>query len=178
MSLASRDIASMEITDSLLSANDKGRGQLIQNVEQQLVQQSVKFHDVLKRQSIKTFASMYKTTIPGQNNAVKTIKADRRLMQRLLTAVSAGQPVELESILQHELTSIPLSFAKAGGEMNSISKSELIGILADGFNLLPDFPESEIRTCALIGGHALIQKLVNVQTAKLLEIMLESSWDM
>ena len=61
---------------------------------------------------------MYKTTISGQNNAVKSIKADRRLMQRLLTAVSAGRTIELESILHHELIPVQMSLAKAGGEMN------------------------------------------------------------
>ena len=52
-----------------------------------------------------------------------------------------------------------MSLAKAGGEMNPTSKSELIGILTDGFDISLDLPESEIPTGVLMDGHALIQKL-------------------
>ena len=54
---------------------------------------------------------------------MKSVKADRKLIQRLLNAVTAGRPVEMDSIMKHELSTLPLSIAKVGGNMHSTSKA-------------------------------------------------------
>ena len=71
------------------------------------------------------FASLYKMTFAGKQNEKKTIKAERRLLQLLLTASLAGRKVDLNEVLQHKLSSIPLSLAKVNGDMNSTAKAEL-----------------------------------------------------
>ena len=53
---------------------------------------------------------------------MKSVKADRKLIQRLLNAVTVGRPVEMDSIMKHELSTVPLSIAKVGGDMHSTSK--------------------------------------------------------
>ena len=49
-----------------------------------------------------------------QNSSGKqnTIKMDRNILQRLLTAYQAGCTVNLENILQHEPMTVPLSFVE------------------------------------------------------------------
>ena len=117
------------------------------------------FHDVLKKHRSKTFATLYKATVSTKHNVQKTVKADRKLLQRLLNAVTAGRTVEMGSILKHELSPIPLSLAKHGGDMNSTQKSELIKVLADGIHIPSAIPEANMKTRVLIGGHGLIQAL-------------------
>ena len=117
------------------------------------------FHDVLKKHRSKTFATLYKATVSTKHNVQKTVKADRKLLQRLLNAVTAGRTVEMGSILKHELFPVPLSIAKHGGDMNSTQKSELINVLADGIPIRSAIPEANMKTCVMIDGHGLIQAL-------------------
>lgn len=46
------------------------------------------------------------------------IKADKRLMQRLLNAQQSGRTVDMENVMKHELSGVPLSLAKTDGSMN------------------------------------------------------------
>jgi len=124
-----------------------------------LIEGTVGFHDTLRKHHSKTFADLYKTNVSTKQNVQKTIKADRKLLQRLLNAVTAGRPLEMATILKHELSPIPLSLAKVGGKMNSASKSELINILMAGLQVPPEVPEADKKTCVIIDGHALIQAL-------------------
>lgn len=81
------------------------------------------------------------TAISTQQSTQKSIKADRKLLQRLLTAVTAGRSVEMDSIVKHELSPVPLSLAKPGGQMNSTPKADLISILMSGVSIPPEVPE-------------------------------------
>ena len=104
------------------------------------------FHDVLKKDRSKTFATMYKATVSTKHSVQKTVKVDRKLLQRLLNAVTAGRTVEMGSILKHELSPVPPSLAKHGGDMNSTQKSELINVLADGVRIPSAIPEANMTT--------------------------------
>ena len=66
---------------------------------------------------------------PCTQNVQKTIKAERKLLRRLLNVVIAGRTVETVNVLKHELSQFPQSLAKPGGEMNTKSKANLISIL-------------------------------------------------
>ena len=64
----------------------------------------IKLHDALKKTKPLTFSSLYEV---AKENKVKdkavTIKADRSILQRIITAYGAGRTVDLHSILRHEL---------------------------------------------------------------------------
>ena len=68
------------------------------------------------------------------------------MIQRLLNAVTAGRPVEMDSIMKHELSTVPLSIAKVGGNMHSTSKAELIDILKGQINIPSKLPETDMKT--------------------------------
>ena len=61
--------------------------------------------------------------------------------------------------MKHELSTIPLSIAKVGGDMHSTSKAELIDILKGQINIPSELPETDMKTCVLIDGHVLIKAL-------------------
>ena len=105
----------------------------------------------------KTFASLYKMTFAGKQNEQKKIKADRRLLQQLLTTSLAGRKIDLNKVL----SSIPLSLAKVNGDMNLTAKAELPKIITKDEKILPNVtePHTTQRTCVLVDGHAYIQAL-------------------
>ena len=143
------------MVSDLLRAEERGKLHVITNVKQRLIEKTVGFHDVLKKHRSKTFATLYKATVSTKHN----VKADRKHLQRLLNAVTAGRTVEMGSILKHELSPVPLSLAKHGGDMNSTQKSVLINVLADGIPIPSAIPEANMKTCVKIDGHGLIQAL-------------------
>ena len=101
---------------------------------------------------------MYQVSVVSQQKC-QIVKADRKLLQRLLTAAHAGRTIEIASILKHELSPVPLSLAKVGGAMNTTSKSDLMNLLTSDMGVgVPEIlPDAKLRTCTIIDGHALIQ---------------------
>ena len=117
------------------------------------------FHDALRKHNSKTFADLYKTNISSKLNVQKTIKADRKLLQRLVNAVTSGRTAQMRDILKHELSPIPLSLAQPSRDMNTTIKAELIAVLTNGVDIPSEVPDADTKTCGLIDGHALIQSL-------------------
>ena len=63
------------------------------------------------------------------------------------------------NILKHELSPIPLSLAKLGGDMNSTQTSELINVRVDGIHIPSAIPKTNMKTCVVFDGHGLIKAL-------------------
>ena len=159
VSLATKDIATMEITENLLSAEKRGKHLVTGFVNERLVSKSVLFY---RRQNTETFGTLYKTTVTTKADVnAKVIKADRTLLQRLFVASQAGRHVSMEEILKHKLSPLPLSLTKINGEMHSAAKSELATLVTKEIGIEPKtkLSNSEERTCVLIDGHALIQAI-------------------
>ena len=113
-----------------------------------------------KKNNSKTFKTLYQTTLPVKQSEQKVIKADRKLLQHLLTASMAGRKISMDKVLQHELSSLPLSLAKLNGDMNSTSKSDMVDILTVDTEILHCIPiPAAHKTCVLIDGHAVIQAM-------------------
>jgi len=159
VSLVTKDIAPTDVVDNLLMAKDRGLQHVANFVQERSVEQTVGFHEPIKRHLSKTFASVYKAFVPIKPNIQKTIKADRQLMQRLLNAITADRIVQMVNVLKHELSPIPLSLAKVGGDMNTTAKSDLINLLMDQKTASSELPNSTLQKCILIDGHALIQAI-------------------
>ena len=62
-------------------------------------------------------------------------------------------PVEMAEISKHELSPVPLSLAKLGGEMNTTQKADLIHILSSGITIPAKVSASDKKTCVIIDGH-------------------------
>ncbi|XP_071479491.1 uncharacterized protein [Diadema antillarum] len=159
VSLATRDVATPDVMRDLMTAEKRGKQQVISFVKERLIEGTIGFHATMKKNRSHTFADLYKTKITTTLQTQKTIKADRKLMQRLLNAVTGGRSLEMASVLEHELSPIPLSLANSGGELNSTPKAELISALMGEVHTPSNVPDTNLKTCLLIDGHALIQSL-------------------
>ena len=133
VSIATNDVSTAAIESDLLSVQS--------NINKWFVEKKTPFFYPLPKVKSKTFASLYKMTLAGKQNKKKTIKAGRRLLQQLLTASFAGRKVDLNEVLQHELSSIPVSLAKANDDMNSTSKAEPAKIITKNEKILPNVTE-------------------------------------
>jgi len=164
VALTTKDVATDEIQADILGAKSRGINRVLQDVKSRLVEKSESFFDPMKKQNSKTFANLYKFEIVTSPSERKVIKADRRLMQRLVNAQQCGRVVDMSTILKHELAVVPLSLAKTDGTMHSTTKSDLLGILSTDVPVQtsPTFPgldDPMKGACVLIDGHALIQSL-------------------
>ena len=110
--IMSKDIATLEIQQSLLTAKECGQTQVDEFLNQRLLptdERKVKFSDPLHKNKALTFASLYEviSSAHSRNEKKKILKADRSILQRLIMAYEA-RTVNLHNILKRELLPVPL----------------------------------------------------------------------
>ena len=157
VSLATKYTAPCEVVSGHLTTEVRDMQAVITNVKKRLAKETTGFYDALKKHQSKTFADLYKVKVSTTQNVEKPIKADRKLLHRLLNVVIVIRTVEMVNVLKHGLSPFPKSLAKPGGEMNTTSKADLISILMAGLHTPSDSTDDYLNTCVLIDGHALIQ---------------------
>lgn len=103
--IANKDVVMLEIEKELLTVPQNGQSQLDVFVEERLLpskRRRVTFRDKLKKNKYLTFASLFEVEWSDpKTGKAKTIKADRNILQRLISAYDAGRPVNLNSIMAH-----------------------------------------------------------------------------
>ena len=82
----------------------------------------------MQKNKAMTFSTLYEV-VPPFKSKQNTIKVDRNILQRLITAYKAGCKVNLEDVLKHELMTVPLSLAKTNGNSHSTNKALLSAVL-------------------------------------------------
>ena len=128
--IATKDIATDSIQNALLHANKLVKDRLI--VTSQSNQPAVSIHEPLHRNNAPAFATLYQVTKNTKDKDKKTVlKADRNVLHRLITAYEAGRPVDLPSVLKHELLPVPVSLAEMNGTLRTSNKSGLASILTE-----------------------------------------------
>ena len=108
--IANKDLVSQAIEIDLLTAAEKGQDQLNTFVEERLLpieEGRVTFRDKLPQNKYLTFASLFELQLSDTTGKAETVKADRNNLQRLIAAYEAGRPVNLNSIMMHELFVVP-----------------------------------------------------------------------
>ena len=160
--IITKDVVTPVIQESLLSAEHLGQMQLKVFVEKRLCEppdsnQHLDLKSPIQKNKAKTFASLYEVVQPSKGKQ-NTIKVDRNILQRLITAYRAGQEVNLENILQHELMTVPLSLATTTGSLHSTNKSVLAEILTQQVKTLENVTLDK-HSCLLIDGQALVMAL-------------------
>lgn len=165
--LATRDVAPATVTEALLTAHSRGESKLHTFVHDRLSTQTTGFHEKLKLMKNPTLKSMYEiqSKATGTQKA-KTVKADRVLFHRLLVSKDSGRDIDLKEVLQHELSPVPLSLADLSGQLRSTNKAALGQILQEEITTLEKLPSTDLRTCAIIDGQALVQALGKPTGAK------------
>ena len=128
-SIATKDVAAPAIQEFLLRAEELGQSKLDNFVEERLVNTTVKFRDRLQKSNPLTFKSLYEVSNKDTKGKVTTLKADRTILQRLVTAFQAGRKVDLHHVLQHEPLNIPISIANCDGSLRTGSKAILADVI-------------------------------------------------
>ena len=117
------------------------------------------FRDKLTQNKYLTFASLFEVKQSDHKTGkAKTVKADRNILQRLITAYEAGRPVDLKNIMRHELFVVPLSLAEVNGQLRSGSKEILATILTSDIACPNHLEARDLQgeTTLIIDGQALV----------------------
>lgn len=164
--LATKDLATEAIQNSLLCAKDLGQEEVNTFVEERMIvpdqggKPDVQIHSPLHKSYAKTFSSLYEVVKDSKDKDKRTIlKVDRNILKRLVTAYEAGRPVDLPSVLKHELLPVPVSLAEMNRRLRTGKKSALADKLTEGV-VCPDAIELNGRSsCLIIDGQALVVAL-------------------
>ena len=120
--MATKDIVTKDIENDLLSAQSKGQEEVNNFITKRLIApepRNIKFRDPLSKNKPLTFTSLFevKHKDSKQKSIEKAIKADRKILQRLITAYESGRRVDLSYILTHELLTVPHALAETNGTL-------------------------------------------------------------
>ena len=87
---------------------------------------------------------------------VTTLKADRTILQQLVTAFQAGRKVDLHHVLQHELMNIPISIANCNGSLRTGSKAILADVITRAVVCPAEVKVDQSNSCLIIDGQAVV----------------------
>ncbi|CAH3018507.1 unnamed protein product [Porites evermanni] len=160
--MVTKDLTTTQIEESLLNASSLGQKKLDTFVKERLMvpkedENRKKLRDPLPKNKALTFVSLYEAEKKEREKSA-AIKADRTILQRIITAYDAGRRVDLPRILSHELVSVPLAIADTNGQLRSGNKSVLIELLSGGMEYTRVTPVTG-RSTLVIDGQALVMAL-------------------
>ena len=152
-------MAGNDIRKDLLTATQCGREQLDGLLEKRLLPGATQsIHDPIVKNKSKTFESLNLVEVSTTTGRSRTIKADRDLFCRLLSAASSGCQIDLKALLQHKLSPVPLAIATTDYTLRSTEKAALFHLLADS-HVQVQLPETDQATCVIVDGMAAVQAL-------------------
>jgi len=160
--IVTKDLVTPEIERDLLSAKQKGQEQLMHFIEERVIpkeERVTKFRDPLSKNKPLTFNSLFEVTRSRTGSVKeKAIKADRKILQRLITAYEAGRDVNLDEILCHELLPVPLALAEMNGNLRSGSKAIFSQVLTADVPCPPMLEQGELggQATLIIDGQAMV----------------------
>ena len=164
--IATKDLATDSIQDSLLHAKEHGQEEVRKFVRNRLIKNTqndkpdVSIHERLHKNRSPTFANLYEVVKDTKDKSNKSImKADRNVLQRLITAYESGRPVDLPSVLKHELLPVPLSLAEMNGALRTGNKSILEDVLIQDTDCPDRIQLHDTSSCLIIDGQALLVAL-------------------
>ena len=121
--MATKDVVTTRIEESLLKANSLGQEKLDTFVKERLMAPKEdgnhkKLRNRLLKKKASTFSSLCKAE-KKESEKSAVIKADRSILQRIITACDAGRRVDLPRILSHELMAVPLAIADTNSQLRT-----------------------------------------------------------
>ena len=161
--MATKDIVTKDIENDLLSAQSKGQEELNNFITERLIAPEPRKIKFL------TFASLFevKHKDSKQKGIEMAIKADRKIIQRLITAYESGRRVDLSSILTHELLTVPQALAETNGTLRTGSKADLYEVFTAGILCPPNIDSTDLGEAAtlIIDGQAMVKSIGKPQKA-------------
>ena len=158
--IATKDLATDKIQESLLNARKHGEQQLDVFVEERLMRKlgkpaTLSTYDTIKKNKAPTFENIYDVVQHNSETKLKTVmKADRNVLQRLVASYAAGCAVHLDNILKHELLPVPIALVEMNGTLRTGNKSVLAEILTSNIECPTHIDLSCRSACLVIDGQA------------------------
>ena len=116
-----------------------------------------KLMDSLPKNRVPTFSSLFEAE-KKENEKSAAIKADRSILQRIITSYDAGRKVDLPRTLSHELSTVPFAIADSNGQLRTGNESVMIELLLRGLER-PQVTPVAGRSTLIVDGQALVMAL-------------------
>ena len=158
--LSSGQPALEDVADDLLKYVDAGNRAASDFVQSRLLSCTAKFHDRMKKMSLKTFQAMaVKCTMSCSKKKAVEVKAERNLLGRLVL-LSQHREISLEHLFEYPLGPIPWALATADGALVKTNKAQLMHCIEDLIvKHATSMPENAVH---IVDGNALLQGLVHL----------------
>ena len=143
-----------DVANDLLHAQDTGKKAMEDFIKARLVESSVVFHEAIKRNKLKAFASSEVTKkLTCSQNKISQIRAERNVFAQLVF-LSLEHDVDLEITLSFPLGPVPWPLATADGMPAKTDKSTLLHNLESGIEPTLDRSSDAVH---IIDGNAMLQ---------------------
>ena len=126
-SISTGAVATTDIADDLANAYKVGEAAYKNFKKSRLESQppTVKFHDTLKKQNLKTFSALSKTKKVAKNKNIETVlRADRNLFARMII-IAESRSLQMRDVLKDPLGPFPVSLASSTGFPRKTNKRQL-----------------------------------------------------
>ena len=88
----------------MLGAEEIGKTTVNEFVQVRLIKKEVKFHNSLNQQKLKTFETLYSVSVSLDKDKTVAIKANGDLLRRVVVALESDHEVDVDTLLQQELS--------------------------------------------------------------------------
>ena len=121
---------------------------MTQFLEDRLETGKVHFLDPLKRNTLKSFASLNKPVPSKKKQAAQTINIDRQIFSKL-TVIGQSRDANISELSQYELAPVPSSIFNLDGSLRKTQRSTILKWIEKELSV-PDLPVSNEPTLAAI----------------------------
>ena len=155
IALSSGMVVGDDIVDEITMAENIGKTSLKQFIDDRVINGTTEFHEKIENKQLKTFDSIGKKKVYKVKDELIPVKANCDTFGRMLV-IQRIRGIDLQDVLEYELSSQPLSLSKANGEMQKSDKSRLFEHLAKSLAIIKDCP---LDVPSIYDGMVLLQKL-------------------
>ena len=156
-SLSTGVLAPPDVSYGLLQACDVGEAayQVFNQTRLSQHPPAVKLFDKMKKQNLKTFASLTVKKSCGKKAQDIVLKADRNLFSHMIL-VAENRNVNMREVLSHPLGPVPWALANGDGSLRKTNKASLATELEKHASPVDELPSPSVT---IIDGMSLIQKM-------------------
>lgn len=157
VSLSTGSMAPPDVTWDLLKALEIGEEayQVFKQTRLDEDPPSLKFHDKMNKQSLKTFSNVSTKTYHEKKAQEVVLKADRKVFSHM-TLVAQSRKVNMRDVFAHPLGPMPWALANADGSLRKTNKAALARELEKNVSPAEHIPTP---STSIIDGMSLVQKM-------------------
>ena len=129
-------------------------------IQDRIVNQTVAFHNRIKRNKLKTFANAeVRKTLKSTQNKMTQIKAERNIFGQLVL-LSVQNDIDFQVTLTYPFDPVPWSLASADGMPVKTGKAKLLHYLESSVEALLLLSKEDV--VHIIDGNAVLQSLISI----------------